>query len=283
MAARYRIEHTSHYRYDTEVTASFNEARLTPLSTRWQTPLESTLRIEQASWQYQYVDYWGTPVRVFEVTRPHRELMISARSLVEVEPHTRPRPVDSIGWPELAAEDVLYEFGEYLTQTQSTLPPGGLAEIASELAAIRTPAETARAISTTVHDEMTYLPGSTGVSTLAAEAWAARSGVCQDYAHLVVGALRHLGIPARYVSGYLHPSTSPEVGEAAVGESHAWVEWWVGEWMAHDPTNDADVVDRHVMVGSGRDYADVPPIKGIVAGTPVTADLQVAVEITRLA
>lgn len=283
MTARYRIEHTSHYRYDTDVTASFNEARLTPLSTRWQDTLESTLRIEQATWQYQYVDYWGTPVRVFEVTRPHRELMISARSLVEVEPHTRPRPAEGIGWPELAGERVLHEFGEYLAQTQSTLPPAGLGEIARELAAIRTPAETARAISTAVHEEMTYLPGSTGVSTLAAEAWAARSGVCQDYAHLVVGALRHVGIPARYVSGYLHPSTSPEIGQVTVGESHAWVEWWVGEWMAHDPTNDADVVDRHVMVGYGRDYADVPPIKGIVAGTPVTADLQVAVEITRLA
>jgi transglutaminase-like putative cysteine protease len=283
MTARYRIEHTSHYRYDTDVAASFNEARLTPLSTRWQEPLESTLRIEQATWQYQYVDYWGTPVRVFEVTRPHRELVVSARSLVEVEARTRPRPPDGIGWAEIAATHVTQEFGEYLAQTPSTHPPDGLAVLAREYAAIRTPAETARAISTAVHEEMTYLPGSTGVSTVAAQAWAARSGVCQDYAHLVVGALRSVGIPARYVSGYLHPSTTPEVGRVEVGESHAWVEWWVGEWMAHDPTNDADVADRHVMVGSGRDYADVPPIKGIVAGSPVTADLQVTVEITRLA
>ncbi|MGN6721228.1 MAG: transglutaminase-like domain-containing protein, partial [Marmoricola sp.] len=122
-----------------------------------------------------------------------------------------------------------------------------------------------------------------GVATKASEAWAARSGVCQDYAHLVVGALRHIGIPARYVSGYLHPSTSPTVGRVEVGESHAWVEWWVGEWIAHDPTNDADVTDRHMIVGIGRDYADVPPIKGIVAGSPVAADLAVTVEITRLA
>src|SRR5581483_3963634 len=123
MAARYRIMHTSHYRYDTDVTASFNEARLTPLATRWQDPLESTLRIDQATWHHQYVDYWGTPVRVFEVTRPHRELLIAARSLVEVEPHTRPRPPGGIGWPELTGQPVRQEFGEFLTQTPSTHPP----------------------------------------------------------------------------------------------------------------------------------------------------------------
>jgi transglutaminase-like putative cysteine protease len=130
---------------------------------------------------------------------------------------------------------------------------------------------------------MSYVPGSTGVQTSAAEAWSARSGVCQDYAHLVVGALRHVGLPARYVSGYLHPKASAALGESVVGESHAWVEWWLGEWVAHDPTNSTMVSDRHVVVGMGRDYRDVPPIKGIVAGSPVTTDLEVKVEITRLA
>lgn len=283
MTARYRVTHTSRYRYDTDVTASFNEARLTPASTRWQQTLESTLRIDQATWHYQYVDYWGTTVRVFEVTRPHRELVVTAHSLVEVDPHTRPRPMGHVDWADLARTEVRQEFGEFLTQTSRTEPPEGLARAAEEFAGNGTPAESARAISTLVHDEVTYLPGSTGVATKASEAWAARSGVCQDYAHLVVGALRHIGIPARYVSGYLHPSTSPEIGQVEVGESHAWVEWWVGEWVAHDPTNDADVTDRHMMVGIGRDYADVPPIKGIVAGSPVAADLEVSVELTRLA
>jgi transglutaminase-like putative cysteine protease len=282
MTARYRITHTSRYSYDTDVSASFNEARLTPSSTRWQDTLESTLRIDQATWQHHYVDYWGTPVQVFEVTRPHRALVITARSLVEVAPRLRPRPEGGIDWPELASEQVHHEFGELLAQTPRTQPPEGLAKLAQEMAGTSTPAETARAISTAVHEEVAYLPGSTGVATKAAEAWAARSGVCQDYAHLVVGALRHIGIPARYVSGYLHPSTSPAIGRVEVGESHAWVEWWAGEWMAHDPTNDVDVADRHVMVGIGRDYADVPPIKGIVAGSVATADLEVTVEITRL-
>ncbi|MDT4893672.1 MAG: hypothetical protein QOE97_2707 [Pseudonocardiales bacterium] len=283
MIARYRIDHVSRYGYDSAVTLSFNEARLTPASTRWQTPLESTLRIDDATWQHPYVDYWGTQVRCFEVTRPHRDLVVSATSLVEVEPDGRPRPQRALEWADLQGRTVAEEFGEFLAQTPSTLPPADLGVMAQEIAQRSDPQAAALAISTAVHDLMTYLPGSTGVSTPAHEAWAARSGVCQDYAHLVVGALRAVGIPARYVSGYLHPKNDAVIGEPAIGESHAWVEWWLGEWVAHDPTNNAEVAERHVMVGSGRDYADVPPIKGILAGTPVSADLSVEVRITRTA
>jgi len=281
--ARYRIEHTSQYRYDQEVSGSFNEARLTPQATRWQIPLESTLRIETATWQHPYVDYWGTQVRVFEVTRPHRELVVASRTLVEIDPDARTRPVSTASWDELRGAAVTEEFGELLAQTPRTEPPADLADLSRELAASHDPDGTARAISASIHDAMTYRPGSTGVYTPAAEAWTAREGVCQDYAHLVVGMLREVGIPARYVSGYLHPSKEPVIGEVVVGESHAWVEWWAGDWTAHDPTNMTDAADRHVIVGTGRDYEDVPPIKGIVAGTPVTTKLDVTVEITRLA
>ena len=282
-SARYRIDHTSHYRYDQDVLSSYNEARLSPVVTQWQSPLESSVRIDGATWQHTYTDYWGTSVRVFEVSRPHRELVVSARTLVEVDSSARPQPQTEMTWDELRGDAVAADFGEYLTQTPSTQPPDDLAGVAAAIAQRCDPRAAALEISTTVFDEMTYRPGSTGVYTPAAEAWSARSGVCQDYAHLVVGALRHVGIPSRYVSGYLHPVTEPVLGEPAVGESHAWVEWWLGEWAAHDPTNDAEVAERHVMIGSGRDYNDVPPIKGIVAGSPVTTELEVTVEITRLA
>lgn len=282
MKARYQIQHTSTYRYEQSVGASFNEARLTPRATVWQSPLESVLQVDEASWQFRYFDYWGTHVKVFEAERPHRELVVRSKSLVEVDPALRARPDGDLSWSDVRARSVTERMGEFLSQRPSTLPPDDLAELADSLAATRSPIETAYAVSGAVHDAMTYQPGSTGVHTVAAEAWAARRGVCQDYAHLVVGALRHVGLPARYVSGYVHPSKTPVLGEAVVGESHAWVEWWLGEWMAHDPTNSGDVTDRHVLVGVGRDYGDVPPIKGIVAGTPVTTDLKVQVEITRL-
>jgi transglutaminase-like putative cysteine protease len=182
----------------------------------------------------------------------------------------------------MATAWVADRFAEYLTPTPSSAPEPDLQLVASDLAAAHSPHETALSLATYIYDEMTYQPGSTGVSTSAAQAWRARRGVCQDYAHLLVGALRQVGIPARYVSGYLHPAEEPELGEPVVGESHAWVEWWLGEWTGHDPTNDAEVGERHVIVGRGRDYTDVPPIKGIVAG-PAESDLAVTVEITRLA
>jgi transglutaminase-like putative cysteine protease len=104
--------------------------------------------------------------------------------------------------------------------------------------------------------------------------------VCQDIAHVAIGALRAAGIPARYVSGYLHPSEDPAIGETVVGESHAWVEWFCGSWHGFDPTNLLEIGERHVQVGRGRDYSDVAPLRGIYAG-PNGSRLFVEVEITR--
>lgn len=283
MPSRYRIHHTSSYTYDQPVTASFNEVRQTPAASPWQIPMESVLRVDQSSWHFRYIDYWGTSVRVFEAHTPHRDLVVDVTSLVEVDRTRRARPVDSVAWEELRSAQVTDRFDEYLATSPFTAPPLELADLVDSIAADNDPAGTAQAIAAAVHETMTYLPGSTGVHTLAAEAWQARSGVCQDYAHLVVGALRHVGIPARYVSGYLHPSAEPVVGEEVLAESHAWVEWWLGEWMGNDPTNLAEVAERHVQVGTGRDYGDVPPMKGIVAGTPATTNLTVEVSITRQA
>ncbi len=281
--ARYRVEHTSTYSYDQPVTASFNEARLTPMATRWQNPLESVLRVDAATWQFRYTDYWGTAVRVFEANTPHRDLVVHAGSTVEVDLEFRPRPDLALSWEQLAAATGAEVSPEFFVQSPNTEPPEDLAELALVAAQQSSPHEAALAISGAVRDAMTYQPGSTGVHTVAAEAWAARRGVCQDYAQLVVGALRHAGLPARYVSGYLHPNREPEVGVAATGESHAWVEWWLGEWFGFDPTNAAPAAERHIVIGAGRDYSDVPPIKGIVAGSPVTTDLSVDVIITKLA
>ena len=122
--------------------------------------------------------------------------------------------------------------------------------------------------------------GVTGVHSTAAEAWAVRKGVCQDITHIALGALRAVGIPARYVSGYLHPKPDAEIGETVAGESHAWVEWFCGEWRGFDPTNLIDIGDRHVIVGRGRDYNDVAPLRGVYAG-PYGSKLFVTVEITR--
>ena len=126
------------------------------------------------------------------------------------------------------------------------------------------------------------MPGATGVRTNAQEAWDKGQGVCQDMAQLTVALMRATGLPARYVSGYLHPDPKAEPGSTSVGQSHAWVEYWAGSWTPLDPTSGTPVGERHVVVARGRDYADVPPLKGIYHG-PSGGDMQVTVEVTRLA
>jgi transglutaminase-like putative cysteine protease len=100
-------------------------------------------------------------------------------------------------------------------------------------------------------------------------------------AHVAIGALRSAGVPARYVSGYLHPKRRPEVGDTVVGESHAWIEWWDGDWVGFDPTNDVEPGDRHIVVARGRDYSDVSPLKGIFSGGS-TSSMSVDVRVTRV-
>jgi transglutaminase-like putative cysteine protease len=283
MTARYRIQHTSRYEYDRSVAASFNEARLTPLQMPWQIRLESSIAIDPVTWNYRYTDYWGTDVRVFEANGPHRSLLVRASSLVEVDASRRPAPDPDLTWETVRDISSGDEFIEYLTQTPMTTPPGELSDLADSLAADNPPAQCARLLAEAVHATLTYTPGATEVQTTAIEAWEAKEGVCQDHTHLLLGALRRIGMPARYVSGYLYPDVDPQVGDTAEGESHAWVEAWLGQWTPLDPTNLTEVGERYVMIGTGRDYVDVPPIKGIVAGEHNTVKLTVSVELSRLA
>ncbi|MFE5408970.1 transglutaminase N-terminal domain-containing protein [Microbacterium sp. NPDC056569] len=277
---RLRIEHQTGFSYQGDVTASYNEARMLPGSTDSQFVLNSSLDIEPSTSVNQYVDYFGTRVAAFDVLSPHSSLTITARSLVEV----RPRPLEHIDvtWDGLAREAARsLETVEQMSQTRRTRPHEEVAELARSIAAEHDhPGRAAHAIAVAIGDAVEYMHGITGVHSTAAEAWEARKGVCQDMAHIALGALREVGIPARYVSGYLHPRPSAEVGVAVTGESHAWIEWFAGEWQGFDPTNNIEIGDRHVLVGRGRDYGDVPPLRGVYAG-PFKSNLHVKVTITR--
>jgi transglutaminase-like putative cysteine protease len=279
MTQRLRIVHRTGFRYDGVVAASYNEARMTPLTTPTQTALEARLEIDPVTWTYPYWDYWGTQVTAFEVMRPHEDLTVVSRSTVEVND---PLVLDSpVGWDELRSDDVLDQQLEYLQQTTGTTPAEEVTRLAAEAAAGKTPDQAARAVCVRLRELVEYRTGVTSVQTSAAEVWEAKSGVCQDFAHLTLGALRTLGIPARYVSGYLHPQPEAARGQTVEGESHAWVEWWVGDWVGFDPTSVAPVGTGHVMVGRGRDYSDIAPLRGIYAG-PSGSQLFVSVEVTRL-
>ncbi|SKC40436.1 transglutaminase family protein [Okibacterium fritillariae] len=277
---RLRIVHKTGFSYQGQVKASYNEARMLPSTTDGQFVLSSTIEIQPTASQHAYVDYFGTRVTAFELLTPHQELSLQASSLVEVRP--RAHAEASTSWDDLPGiAGLRLETQEQTAQTRRTEPSEDLMELARDIAEKHdNPCEAASEIARTIGEQMEYVQGVTSVHTSAAEAWADRRGVCQDITHIVLGALRSVGIPARYVSGYLHPKPNAEIGETVVGESHAWVEWFCGSWHGFDPTNMLDIGDRHVLVGRGRDYQDVAPLRGVYAG-PFRSSLFVSVEITR--
>ncbi len=229
---------------------------------------------------YRYTDYWGTAVTAFDLHAPHTELEVSGSSVVETEPFTE--PATELTWDELRGERTVDRFDEMLGPTAYVPRDEPLDAVAKQLARGVSPAEAVVRAAEWVHREMDYSAGTTSVHTSAPQAFTERRGVCQDFAHLTLVLLRAMGIPSRYVSGYLHPNPAAPIGEAVAGESHAWVEAWTGQWWGYDPTNNLAVNEQHVSVGVGRDYADVPPLKGVFSGGGST-DLAVVVEVTRLA
>ncbi len=275
-----RVVHTTGYDYATPVTSSYNEARLTPRNDNRQNVILSRVETTPSTRSYRYNDYWGTVVTAFDLHAPHTGLEVVGSSVVETDPTTVTE--EPVGWDTLTGEQVVDRFTEVLGHSTYVPANAKLAKVARELRAAHDPVAAVRAAGGFVHSEMSYIPGTTGVHSSAIDAWQERSGVCQDYAHLTLLLLRDMGIPSRYVSGYLHPRRNAELGETVQGESHAWVEVWTGSWWGFDPTNDVDVSSQHVTVGMGRDYGDVPPLKGIYSGGGSTA-LDVVVEITRLA
>lgn len=280
LARRYRIRHETIFSYDAEVSASYNEVRMTPVSNDHQTAADNRIEVRPASTSYRYRDYWGTIVHAFDTSVAHRELRVVASSLVDTRTDGS-GTADTAGWAGLQEPKIRDEFAEWLIQTSRTEPDDELRELAVEVVRGETPGAAARAASEFVHDKIDYVPGATGVHSRISDVWSERKGVCQDIAHLTIMLLRLAGIPARYVSGYLHPKADAEVGETVTGQSHAWVEWWDGAWTAFDPTNAIPAGERHVIVGHGREYGDVTPFKGLYSGS-AGSTLEVTVQIARL-
>ncbi|MCA0296875.1 MAG: transglutaminase family protein [Actinobacteria bacterium] len=281
MGRQLRVVHHTGYSYAGQVSASHNEARMTPRATREQYVLATRLDFSPVAWSHSFVDYWGTPVTAFEVAEPHSRLDVTATSTVDVGDRLAVGPGAS--WADLADPLLCDQQVEFLGLNGHIEPPTELRRFAADVArkAAR-PVDAVHAVVERIRDRVAYVPGSTEVNTSAATAWEARAGVCQDLVHLGLGALRGIGIPTRYVSGYVMPSASAVVGEARTGESHAWFQYWDGAWVGLDPTNDSAPGDFHIEVGVGRDYFDVTPLKGVYSGS-VSSDLFVEVEITVLA
>lgn len=262
---RLGVVHRTVHEYEDEVRASYNEARLTPRTGPGQNVLDTRVEVSPGAPMSWYQDYWGTRVAVFDLHQPHRRLTVTGTSVVDTRPAP---PADDRGdWAAVDDEAAADRWCELLVPSRYVERHERLAEVGERLRAeAASPMDVVEAVSAWVRDGLAYQRGSTHVHTSAVEAWSAGEGVCQDFAHLAIAVLRAARVPARYVSGYFHPHPEAEVGETVEGESHAWAEAWIGRWFPFDPTNGTEVGPRHVRVAWGRDYADVPPLKGVYSG-----------------
>jgi len=277
---RMRVVHTTGYAYQSPVTASYNEARLTPRSDTRQNVILNRVETIPATRSYRYIDYWGTAVTAFDLHAPHADLTVTSSSVIETE---QPEPAAmEAGWSDLRSEAVIDRFDELLRPTPHTPASKRVASVGKKIAKNHEPQEAVVAAAKWAHDELDYLPGTTGVHSSGLDALNEGKGVCQDFVHVSLMMLRSMGIPGRYVSGYLHPKRNAIVGATVDGRSHAWIQAWTGSWWNYDPTNDTEITEQYVSVGVGRDYTDVSLLKGIYSGEGAT-DLDVIVEVTRLA
>ena len=281
--ARLRVRHVTDYRYDVPVTASYNELRVTPRTGPAQVVLEARLEVTPVGRVLDYVDYFGTVVHVLDLRVPHRSLVIVGTAVVETGWPVDVTRSQDLTWDDVRSEPFIDPFVEYLQPTAYTPHDVRIVAAGERLVGQCEPRNAPLVVGEWVRESIRYAPGTTEVHTSALEALEAGSGVCQDFAHIAIAVLRSAGVPARYVSGYLHPKAEAAIGETVTGESHAWIEAWDGDaWAAHDPTNGRTVARDHVLVATGRDYADVAPVKGVYAGGG-SSSLGAAVEITRLA
>ena len=277
---RLRVVHSTGYAYKSPVTASFNEARLTPRSDSRQNVILNRVETVPATRSYRYVDYWGTAVTAFDLHAPHTELEVTSSSVVETDRGECRRT--EVSWDDLHSEAVIDRFDEVLGPTHYTPQSkriGGWGSASPSTTIRRRPSPPPPTGCTANWNTCRAPPVCTRRGSMRI---AKGKGVCQDFAHLTLILLRGMGIPARYVSGYLHPNRKAVVGDTIDGQSHAWVQAWTGGWWNYDPTNDTDINEQYISVGVGRDYSDVTPLKGIYSGEGST-DLDVVVEITRLA
>jgi transglutaminase-like putative cysteine protease len=251
-----RVEHTTEFGYDAPIAEAYTELRLRPLEGGGQHCASFRLATDPLGLRVrEYLDHFGNDVHHFDVLESHERLAVTAVSEVMTPAwftgdRRQPTPL---------------ELHDFLSPTSYTPFAAGVAELAAEHAGARGGFDRARGLMDAVREALVYEPGATDVQTRADEVLALGRGVCQDFAHVMLAACRCVGIAARYVSGYLYDPTL----EGDNAASHAWVDIWDEErgWIALDPTHDREQTESYVRVAVGRDYADVPPTRGVFKGT----------------
>jgi len=285
----YRIHHRTSYGYSEPVSLSHNLAHLRPLSDDRQKLRSFSLKIHpEPRGVSGHMDVFGNHVHFVQVQEGHREFVVDCESELEVLAPRWPNASDTLAWEVVAARVRPKPSGEdaLVAGFRHASPFVPLLEPCRDLASASFPPgrpilEAAMDLTRRIPKDFQYSPHSTAVTTPVAEVLRTRRGVCQDFAHLMLSGLRSLGLPARYVSGYLE--TAPPPGKARLvgaDASHAWVQLWVPGfgWVDLDPTNGLAPQERHIRLAVGRDFGDVSPLKGLLLGGGTQA-VQVSVDV----
>lgn len=280
----YSIRHLTKFHYDKAVSESIMETRMHPRSDANQRCLTFQLSVTPRCRVFSYRDHLANQVHHFDIPGGHRQLVIVAEALVEVQPQAPlPDSLPPSAWAEL--DDLVHggDFWEMLLPSEFANPTAELKALAATLDVQRRddPLSVLHRLNRQIYEYFAYKPNQTSADSPIDEALTARAGVCQDFAHIMIALVRsELRIPCRYVSGYLYH------GEQGTDRSddtatHAWVEAFLPElgWVGFDPTNNLSTGERHVRTAIGRDYADVPPTHGIFRGR-TEGQLTVAVRVT---
>lgn len=273
----YQITHTTTYEYSASVTLCQNLAHLTPRETTEQHCRRTTLLIQpQPAVLSSREDYFGNQLTFFSVQEPHRMLSITASHEVEVFPRAAIDPTQTLAWEAVRdrlrtnRDAVSLDAYQFTFQSRHVPFSGELADYARLSFALGRPLhEAVLELTERIHHDFEYDPKATTIATPVSEVFAQRRGVCQDFSHLQISCLRSLGIAARYVSGYLR--TTPLPGKPRLigaDATHAWVSVYCPDvgWLDVDPTNNVQSSDKHLVLGWGRDFEDVSPLKGVILG-----------------
>jgi transglutaminase-like putative cysteine protease len=271
---RYTIRHLTTFAYDTPIAESVMELRMRPATAGAQRCLQFEVAVEPAARVFAFEDSLGNWVHHFNVPQRHDRLTITAQAQVDLgAPSPLPEALPVRVWDEVDRQAAAGDEWDFRQESAFTPWSNALVAFVDSLgrAAQRygDPLTTVRHVMGAIHGHFEYTPKSTRVDSPIDEALAARRGVCQDFSHIMLASLRRLGLPCRYVSGYLAPRQLDEAGSRSSPiATHAWVEVKLPElgWIGVDPTNNIEAGLRHVRVGVGRDYADVPPTRGVFKG-----------------
>ena len=284
---RLDIRYRMHFRYSRPVRESQNEVRVRPRDDETQRVLWSRLTTKPATQVFSAFDYWGTAVDHVGVRTPHESLELVAETSVETS--TRPAPVPDAPVEGLFDPDFRSTHFEFLEPSEHVRRQTGDGVAERAAAATQGACSVSELVAAVVRETrgvLRYESGTTDIGVSLGELLAGGVGVCQDFAHLAIGMLRSVGVPARYVSGYLfatdETAAAEETADVVSVQTHAWIEAAVpgAGWRGLDPTNGGEVGERHVVIGCGRDYSDVPPVRGAFMGG-ATADVEAEVVIGR--